>query len=41
MLIAMVGKLRSMAGPLEDLIETVKKECRVPGKTTPGENCVW
>ncbi len=40
-LIAMVGKLVSAAGPLEDLIGSVKKECRAPEKATPGENCVW
>ncbi len=40
-LIAMVGKLKSVSGPLEHLIGTVKKQCRVPEKAIPGENCVW
>lgn len=41
MLIAMVGKLESLAGdPLENLTRAVKKECKVPEKPTPGEKCV-
>ncbi len=40
-LIAMVGKLQSQADRLEELIEVVKNECRVPNKDTDGEHCLW
>jgi len=40
-LIAMVGKLKSRADAIEELVDLVKKECRVPRKNTAGENCAW
>jgi hypothetical protein len=40
-LIAMVGKLRSQPGDLQEVISVVQKECLVPKKEAEGENCVW
>jgi hypothetical protein len=40
-LIAMIGKLSLSVKGIEALIETLKKECRVPKKDTPGEHFVW
>lgn len=40
-LIAMAGKLKTHADGLEELVEAIKKECRVPIKEAPGEHCEW
>jgi hypothetical protein len=40
-LIAMVGKLKSRADAIDELVDLLKKECRVPNKNMAGENCAW
>jgi hypothetical protein len=40
-LITMVGKLKSRPDAIEEIIDLLKQECRVPNKNTAGENCEW
>jgi hypothetical protein len=40
-LIAMIGKLKSSAGDLHELVQLVRNDCRVPKKDTQGEHCQW
>lgn len=40
-LIAMIAKLRSRAEHLPQIVEILKRGCRVPRKDADGENCVW
>ena len=40
-LIAMIGKLKSRADGPEQLVETVKRECRAPKKGVGTEHCAW
>jgi hypothetical protein len=40
-LVAMVGKLKSRASAIEELVDPLKKECRVPERNTAREHCAW
>jgi hypothetical protein len=40
-LIAMIGKLKLPADGLDELVEVLRRECRVPKKDTDGEHCAW
>jgi hypothetical protein len=40
-LVAMIGKLKVDVRKLEGVVRSLRNECRVPMKDTPGENCFW